>query len=149
MRFEGGAELAETLRGLSTRMSKSVLRDALRVGVAEPIQSAARAAAAKAPGAPDIASHIAISAARGDRTTATLAVGPSTDTRSDQPERRFDVQGRLLEFGTIYMAAQPFMRPAFDAEAAASLPRISGEMWRALASRGFSTRSSPSGGGLL
>ena len=38
-------------------------------------------------------------------------------------------QAHLQEFGTRHHPAQPFMRPAFDAEGRKTLDRLATEMW--------------------
>jgi HK97 gp10 family phage protein len=149
MQIQGGEQLARTLEQVATRASKPMLRNALRAVAAVPIQERAAQGAARAPGAPDIATHIAISTAatRGSASAAALWVGPSTEARSDQASRSFDVQGLYLEYGTNDTAAQPFMRPAFDSEAPRAIGRFAGEVWSALIRGGFAGARGISGGG--
>lgn len=150
MRVEGGQELAARLNALPSRVNTSVTREALRGVVAPPIQRSAAAKVRRAPGAPDIADHIAISTGRGDRTTSAIVVGPSVERRTDQPTRSFAVQGKYLEFGTGHMEMFPFLRPAFEQEGPRTLPAMGRALWSALIARGFgSARTSPGGGGLL
>lgn len=147
VRFEGGEQLARNLAQLSERASKKMLRDALREG-AVPMRAAIASAAPREGGAPDIADNIVIGTSRarpGD--AAAISVGPSKKPRSDQPGRTFDVQGYLLEFGTLYRAATPFMSSAMR-QISAALGIIKGSIWRGLVQRGFSTRGSGGGGGL-
>lgn len=147
LRIDGGKELAAALAQLSTRLSAKVQRDALKAG-AVPMQARAESTVARAPGAPDIASHIVVATARSkDPQEAVVAVGPSKAERSDQEGRSFDLQGFFLEYGTANMAAQPFMRQAFG-EAQTSIKIVVANLWSALVKRGFSTRGSSSGGGL-
>jgi len=150
-RMEGGAALARTLNELPTRVGKSVLREALRKSSAPIVQTRIEALAPRAPGAPDIASHIVVSTGRaGSGPEAAIVVGPSTEHREDQPSRRFDRQGVYLEFGTHDTPMQAFMRPAFDATVPAMITALTGALWRALIARGFgSTRGSGGGGGAL
>lgn len=150
MRVEGLDVLARNLNELPSRVSKSVLREALRTVAAPPIRARASALAPRAPGAPDLADHIVISTGRaGGERSASVVVGPSTASRSDQSSIQYDRQGRYVEFGTSDTRMQPFMRPAFDEEAARTLQPLIGALWRALIGRGFSTRGGSSGGGLL
>lgn len=114
MRIEGAAELAKALDKLPLRASANVMRAALRAG-AEPIRRHAQSIAPRGPGAPDIADHIGISSARAkEGEAAAVKVGPV----------RGFAYGLPLEIGTVHTAAQPFMRPAFDAQAAAALGAI-------------------------
>lgn len=133
VRFEGGQQLAKTFDQLSTRMSRKIQRDALMEG-AEPIRKSASVYAPRAPGAPDIADNIGITAIHA-RQDVTVAVGPTTGF----------FYGLFQEFGTTRHGAQPFMRPAFDTEAQRSLAAIGGAMWRSLISRGFATARAGSG----
>lgn len=150
MRVEGGARVAATLQQLPTRVSKNVLREALRTVAAPPIQRRASAIAPVAPGAPDIASNIVISTGRASGLAAAVLVGPSTGKRDDQPSKSYDEQGTHLEFGTSDTAMQPFMRPAFDQEAPGTISGLATYVWRALLSRGLvgGSRSTGGGGGL-
>lgn len=133
MRFEGGEQLATRMRELSRRAGRQVALNALRAG-AEPMRKRASDIAPREGGAPDLAENIVISNARDPEGEGpAVAVGPSTALRSDQ-RRRFGTQGRHLEFGTAHMAAQPFMRPAFDTEREATLAAIGRRMWASLRS---------------
>lgn len=125
LKFEGGAELATALDQLSTRLSKSVMREAL-IAAAEPIRAAAAAKAPHEPGSPDLKENIGISPIRSPEMAA-IAVGPT---------REF-FYGFFQEYGTKHHGAQPFMRPAFDTEAPKSLAILSAEAWRLLAARGI------------
>jgi HK97 gp10 family phage protein len=139
LRFEGGAELAKTLDQLSTRVQKTVMRDALTDG-SEPIRSRGEQLAPHEPGPPDLRDNIGVSTARvvhpGD--IAAVKIGPTKGF----------AYGLLQELGTSRHAAQPFMRPAFG-EAPKSLSIIGASLWRALLSRGFGSSRTGSGGGLL
>jgi hypothetical protein len=147
VRFEGGAQLARTLNEMPGRVSTSVMREALRSVVAPPIRDRASSLVRRAPGEPDLADHIVISTGRGDAKTAAIVVGPSKATRSDQ-NRTFAVQGRLMEFG-FRGHMFPFLRPAFDQSAQATLKAFGAALWDALIRKGFgSTRASGGGGGL-
>src|SRR5688500_7814828 len=112
MRIEGGAELAAKLRAMPERVSRRVQREALTIA-AEPIREHAASIAPRRPGAPDLAEHIVISNARSQEGGVAIAVGPSTEQRSDQ-DRRYDVQGVFVEYGTNDTPAQAFLRPALD-----------------------------------
>lgn len=150
VRVEGGAQLARSLAGVSDRVSVGLMRRALETVAAPPIQARAAQMAPRAAGAPDLAQHIVISAARGSARTASVAVGPSTESRTDQPSRAYDLQGLYVEYGTNDTPMQPFLRPAFLIESAKAIRAFGAEMWRSIAARGLgSGRGSSSGGGLL
>lgn len=150
MRIEGGEQLARNLQKLSQRVSKNMLRNALRTIAAEPICRRASAMAPRAPGAPDLAANIVVSTGTARGLSASVVVGPSTASRADQPTRTFDRQGLYVEYGTSDTVAQPFLRPAFDSEAPRTIGAFAGEVWSALVRSGISARGSGfSGGGLL
>jgi HK97 gp10 family phage protein len=134
MRFEGGAELAKAFQQLTTRVSKSTLRNALE-DAAEPMRRRMSEMAPREPGAPDMADNIVISTARTKSfegvQSAAVAIGP---------EKRF-FYGFFQEFGTVHHGAQPFVRPAFDGGVTRALSDIARSLWTALASRGISRSS--------
>lgn len=153
MKVEGGDRLARTLRELPLRVSKAVLRDALRDVAAPPIQQAAKSTVARSPGAPDLADHIVIGGTKTDAgPVAGIVIGPSMAQRRDKARKypmTFATQGTLLEFGTARQKMQAFLRPAFDQEAARTIPALAAALWRALIRRGAAgTRGSSTGGGL-
>jgi HK97 gp10 family phage protein len=133
VRFEGGAELAKKFETLSARVAKRALRDALETA-GEPMRRRMGQMAPREPGAPDIANNIVISTARvkkvkgSDAQSAAVAIGP---------EKSF-FYGFFQEFGTIFHAAQPFVRPAFDAGVTKALSDLARAMWTELAARGIS-----------
>lgn len=132
MRFEGGRELAAALRGLRPRLSASVQREALR-DVAEPMRAHMERLAPRAPGAPDMADHIVISRTlKRDELSDTevgVRIGP------DGRRKRF-FYAHFQEWGTARHAAQPFMRPSFDAHVRSIPAKLAAILWRALAGRG-------------
>lgn len=133
MTFEGGEELAKALADLSTRVQRKVMREVL-IEAAEPIRKHAASIAPHAPGAPDIKANIGISIPSRSHVvdikseTAVVAIGPTKGFAYGLP----------LELGTVHMAAQPFMRPAFDVAASQALQIVSDATWRELAGRGIS-----------
>lgn len=138
--FDGGERLAATLKGLSSRMSREVMREALYNG-GEVIRARASQNAPREPGSPDLADHIVMSNARPDDGSVGVAIGP------EGPDFFY---GLFQEEGTTRHGAQPFMRPALDSEGRRAIGFIGQEMWAALVSRGFgSARSGGGGGGLL
>lgn len=127
VRFEGGKEIAEALHKLSERANKRVSTEVLQIG-AEPIrETAARLAPRRAP-APDLADNIVIATQRArESETAAVSVGPSKGFGYGLPQ----------EVGTAFHAAQPYLRPAFDARMSAALDRIRAAYWTVLASVGI------------
>lgn len=146
IRIQGVEELERALGSLSTRVSRKVAREALEYG-GELIRADAASHAPRRPPAPDLADNIVMAPARTiENETAAIKIGPAKGFGYGLPQ----------EIGTSRHQAQPFMRPAFDNQKHAVLARIGEELWRALASRGFSRSvssdapiSSPGGGGLL
>jgi HK97 gp10 family phage protein len=133
VRIEGGAALARTLNALPNKVSQTIRTQALRAG-AEPIRQAMSQMAPRDPGAPDLADNIVVSTVRkggvtsliSDEQTSAVAVGP---------EKKF-FYGFFQEYGTVHHAAQPFARPAFDANVNQSIGIIMKALWAALSVRG-------------
>lgn len=143
--IQGGDQLARNLRALPKAVESRVVRAALREA-AEPIRDQAAGLARRAAGAPDLADHIAISRGtlRGE-TDVAVAIGPTKEARSDQPDRTFDLQGFYLEYGTSRQVAQPFLRPAFDSEGPGALQTLLQRLWSAISTKA----NQGSGGGLV
>ena len=135
VRFEGGKELAEALAGLSTRLSRKVMREVL-VEAAEPIRKAAASMAPHAPGAPDIRENIIVAVAKSSvyldlkSEVAAVAIGPKGGPEGFG-------YGLPQEIGTIHHGAQPFMRPALDSASGQALKIAGDAAWRELAGRGI------------
>lgn len=139
-KFEGGRELASALRSLPEALSRDVLINAL-TEAAEPMRQRMSQLAPREPGKPDIADNIGISVANrlgdvgGGRWEArhedehAVAVGPTKNF----------FYGIFLEYGTVKMRAQPFMRPAFDTEAPRAFSQIGNRIWAAIRDRAMST----------
>lgn len=144
LRIEGGEALAKALQSLSERVAKKTMREAL-ADAAEPIRRSASRHAPRRPPAPDIGQNIVISTGRNPQGVS-VAVGPAAGFH----------YGMFLEYGTVKMPAQPFMRPAFDETAQKVIKTMSESLWTMLASRGISQSvtaevpiQSEGGGGLL
>jgi len=135
LRVEGGEKLMKALGELPNRVSRSVQREALKVG-GEKIRQAARAIAPRAPGAPDMADHIEIGNARTDDGSVGISIGPTKGF----------FYGHFQEFGTTRHGAQPFLRPAFDSEGGTALKLISAETWAALIRKGGGSGRGSGGG---
>ena len=129
--IEGGAELDRILSGLSARLSKKILREALADG-GEPMRRLMEQRAPRAPGEPDLADHIAIAAVRDQDNEASVGIGP------DSKAFFYDL---FQEYGTSRHRAQPFYRPAFDEAAPEAVEIIGAELWRQLTARGFGVRT--------
>ncbi len=112
-------------------------------GAAEPMRATMANLAPRAPGAPDIADHMVIS-----------RITKIGDVEGGQWEKKLDSEeavaigpargffyGVFLEYGTVKMRAQPFMRPAWDQHSAKALETIGRVLWRELAAAGISQSS--------
>ena len=131
-RIEGGLQLSRALRSLPEAVSNRVVKSAL-LAAAEPIQNTGSAIAPRAPGAPDLAEHIVISVARREEPgDVAVVIGPANERRADTGTN-YSVQGLMVELGTARMRAQPFMRPAFEANAEQSFRTLQRLLWDAIA----------------
>lgn len=133
VKFEGGEELARTLNALPAELTRKIVLAALFLA-AEPMRRSASSFAPREPGAPDLADNIGVSVA--DRIGS--VEGGRWAAREDQqhavavgPTKGF-YYGLFQEYGTVRHVAQPFMRPAFDAEATTALTILSDELWWAI-----------------
>lgn len=129
VKFEGGRELERALAEIAKKATaKAVVRRAL-IAAAKPMAEMAQS------GAP---------VAEGDL-QASVSVGTKLSKRQAKLHRKmfkndkaavevFVGAGPLSsahnqEFGNEHHAAQPFMRPAFDAEAKPTIDRVGEQMW--------------------
>lgn len=118
----GGDDLERRLNALSASDKRAVLLAALKVA-AEPMRDRMQTLAPRGPDAPHLADNIGVSVVREkDSDAVAVAIGPTKDF----------FYGWFLEHGTVHMAARPFVRPAFDATAQASLDVLSQEIWNGL-----------------
>lgn len=130
--FEGGRQMAQTLKTLESSLSRKIQVDALSIA-AEPIRDRAAALAPRSRQDKDhLADNIVIGAVgrasldkRGRESETVVEVGPEL-----RPNDFF--YGFFQEYGTAFSGAQPFMRPAFDEEWRRSLMILSDELWYAL-----------------
>lgn len=129
LQFSGGQELMAAMEDLSTRITRKVLLVALE-DAAEPIRKRASVLAPRGdPSGVNLHEEIVVGPARGkDNREVAVAVGPTP--------RAF--YGSFSEFGTSEMSAKPFLRPAFDEGAEASLARLADSIWEELAGHGIS-----------
>lgn len=139
MKFEQGDvnALARTLAGLSNRLQREVLRNAL-LNVAEPMAHQIERGAPREPGAPDLAANLQYGPTRIVVESGDVSVGIGV------PKGFF--YDYFLEFGTSEMSARPFYRPVFDSGSSRIFDQLGREIWSALAEKGLSTaRAAPSG----
>lgn len=128
----GLRELAQTLKALEAAVSREIQLQALMAG-AELIRADAAALAPRSDrSTPHLADDIVIGAPsvaqlerRGAFDEVLVEVGPSK-----KPHDHF--YGYFQEYGTLRHRAQPFMRPAFDRNAQASLDRSLAVLWKAV-----------------
>jgi HK97 gp10 family phage protein len=132
LRFEGGKALATALSGLSARVSKKLVLEALHEA-AEPMRDRMEANAPVSAEAPHLRDVIVVRTSRGkDAKESAVAVGAT----------RGGFYGSFQEFGTAHHAPQPWARPAFDATHQTSLRVFADALWRELAGRGIQRGSS-------
>lgn len=133
VKLEGFKELDQALDNLSKAAGKGALRRSLK-RAAEPTAKLAQGLAPVLTG--KLKNSIIVGAKldgrqaklhrkmfRDDRSSVELFVGPSY-LRGDGGRH-----GHLLEFGTIKMPPQPFMRPAWEQDKKAILDRLKEELW--------------------
>ena len=132
VKLEGFAELDRALDNLSKAAGKGVLRRSLK-RAAEPTaklaQSLAPVLTGKLQGSIIVGTKLDGRQAkmhrkmfRDDRSSVEMFVGPSY-LRGDGGRH-----GHLLEFGTVKMPPQPFMRPAWDQDKMQMLDRLGTEL---------------------
>lgn len=156
VRFEGGRELEKALGELGTLYRrKKAARDALMEG-AEPVHSSAEAKAPVRSGEKTFGiggslvpseggrRRVRVGGESGRRRQGALKSHVSIGTRLNRSQRRAnrdkmpvevyvgtrDRAGRLQEFGTREAAAQPWLRPAWDATKMRALEIIKSALWR-------------------
>lgn len=125
--MSGDKDLMRALNALGDRVKKQHLQAALEEA-AEPMRQRMEDLATRGHVPPHIEEHMTISTAskvegvRLHEDEAAVAIGPQKDF----------FYGWFLEFGTVKMPPQPFMRPAFDAEHPGALRRVAGFVWALL-----------------
>jgi HK97 gp10 family phage protein len=138
MKVEGLRELERALAELPKATGKNVLRRTARDAL-EPMRAAAEGMAPRQFG--DLAASIEISDKRTPAAKRkTKVVRTSAGFRSARsegvemamgPTKDSDVlnYATFQEFGTVNMPPQPFMRPAWDAEAKPTVERVKDSLW--------------------
>lgn len=135
-RIEGLAELAKSLRAMPEDLSKNALRAAVRAGAAT-IREEAKAKVPVATGKLRSAIYLKQIREASSRLSQVFFVG----VRSGPKRRRNKKTGaiekdysrdawywRFVEFGTRFMAARPFMRPAFERRKEAAVAAIAAKL---------------------
>lgn len=123
----GDKDLMKALNALSEQVKKKHLIAGLREA-AEPMRARMEDLATRGDEAPHLKDHIGISTVsrvdgvRIHEDAAAVAVGPTKGF----------FYGFFLEFGTVKMPPQPFVRPAFDAEQGTAMSRLRGFIWNRL-----------------
>lgn len=173
LKVTGTEEFTRALRALPERVRRPVLRDALS-DAAEPIRRRMGELAPRAPGLPDLAENMVVSAVtevegtRLPETSAAVAIGParllkgsySVVSRITGRVRTigYSFYAYFQEFGTVHHRPQPFARPAFEREHSKALGIYGKAIWTALTARGGGIRTGsgsgpvtggPGGSGLL
>jgi HK97 gp10 family phage protein len=118
VKVEGLSESAEAMRELSKATSRNVLRRAMK-NAAEHVLSVARSKAPKNTGKLILSIGTSASIKRGRKPSnafAFLAAGSTSPV------------AHLQEFGTAHHAPQPFLRPAIDAKAEATIKAFKDEL---------------------
>lgn len=126
MKIEGAEDLERALTRLSTRLSRSVLREAL-LAVGEPIRRDIARKAPREPGTPDLADNIQLAQTRvGERGDVSVGIGVPKSFFYDY----------FLEYGTVHASARPFYRPVFDGQINRTLEQLGQAIWTELAGKG-------------
>jgi len=128
----GHSELMDALGSMSSRVSATVQREALKAG-AGLIAARASALAPRDPGAPDLADNINVATARSASGSGDVTVGIGS------PRSFF--YDWFQEFGTGQHGPRPFYRPALEQEGERAVKAVGSSLWEAIIRRGFgSTR---------
>lgn len=131
-RLDGSAALRATLAALPSAVGWQHQRDALKAA-AEPIRAAAAVTCPR--GAFDeqwpehMADNIVIHALSERDVDKDVELTGDEAAVEIGPARKF-FYGRFLEYGTRYMDAQPFMRPAFDQHIDDALKLAADKLWQ-------------------
>jgi len=115
-KVEGGKELDKVLAALPQAAAKQQLKASLRLA-ARPVLRTARAGAPKATGA--AAKSIKIRVMTRTRVPAAISIGPDMD----------HWYIRMIEFGTSTIAADPFLRRAWNSNRVVFVKTFGRNMW--------------------
>lgn len=117
----GLADLERRLSALGKDMGGKIARGAAAAGV-NVIKAEARRRVPVKTGAAKQA--IVTKRVRGTPLAAEYVVGFKKAKKADRNGPKDGWYARLLEFGTVKMPAQPFMRPAFDTQKQAAVDKV-------------------------
>lgn len=140
----GHAEVMKALSAIPQHLRRTELTNIL-LEAGEPLRSRVAQLAPRSDEAPHIADHIGMNAVRSvdgvklREDQAAVAVGPLKGRASGKRFKGF-FYGWMLEYGTVKMPAQPFLRPAWDSEQSRTQDRIRSGLLRALRPRSTSGR---------
>lgn len=125
VQVEGLSALEQALGQLPQATAKNILRRTSRAAL-EPMAEVARQLAPDDPvtGAPDLRTSIAVSHRHKSGRALRLALSAHSVTTFMGPTKGGYPQAIMQEFGTEHHPPQPFMRPAWDQEAEATLERV-------------------------
>lgn len=145
MKFAGAEQFSKQLQLLSPSKQRGALNKML-IKAGEVIRQGMEDRAPVEPGKPDLKDHIAIKSvsAKEIEEDGTIGKRIREDTEAVVaigPQKEF-FYSWYLEFGTVMMGAQPFVRPAFDADHGKALKAFEDEVWafiRARAQSGATT----------
>ena len=124
MKFQatGVAATTQALTDLTKRVTDETLRRRL-ISAAQPVADRASQLAPRGPGGGvHLADEIVVSVVDDQHGNPAVAVGPTTGA----------FYGGFLEFGTVKMAARPFLRPAWDTESPKALDAMGDGIWQDL-----------------
>ena len=133
--LDGFRQLDDTFYALGKALGKGVLR---RVGrkALEPMAEHARAAVKVRTGRLQRSIHVGTVLAKSQRGKGPTRVAGTGDFRMDPSNDVMVYMGPgqdpaaiQEEFGNAHQSADPFMRPAFDAEAEATIKRVADGLW--------------------
>jgi HK97 gp10 family phage protein len=114
----GLADLDRRLKALSADMGGKIARGATSAG-ARVIQKDAKRRVPKLTGT--VQDAIVVKREKNTQLAAEYAVGWKKPRKKGDADAWY---GRLLEFGTVKMAARPHIRPAFDSQKGAAVDKI-------------------------
>lgn len=143
IKIEGLSALGERMRGLAEKVNLKIARSATNAGA----QVVKKAAVRKAPDsdAPHKLNGVVINPGNLKKNIVVKRVNPAktqltsehlVTVRGKRKDGYAARYGRLQEFGTVDMAAQPFLRPAFDEQKQAALAAITKKLADAITKAG-------------
>ncbi|RRH71997.1 HK97 gp10 family phage protein [Falsigemmobacter faecalis] len=131
IRTKGFKEIEQALKGIEKKATAKVVMRRSLIKAAKPVADKAQAMAPKGP-KPELSPSVGVStklskrqkklhrkAFRSDKASVEVFVGAGPLSSAHNQE-----------FGNENHVAQPFLRPAWDAEGRATLDRLGDEMWR-------------------